>query len=243
MKIVVIGGTGLIGSKTVTALKARGHDVAGGAPSTGVDTYTGAGLAEVLVGAEVVIDLAKAPSFEDGPAMDFFQTAGRNLLAAGKVAGVRHHIALSVVGTAKLQGSGYFRAKQAQEDLIRASGLAYAIIHSTQFMEFIGAIARSSTVGDEVRLSPARAGRNPDCTRPNGSRRATIRRPEQSCGCAGGGSVPSPRCAALPSCRSLHQGVWDRRRGSSSSRPMHGTAGHRSPSCSRTRPARSRPAG
>jgi uncharacterized protein YbjT (DUF2867 family) len=155
MKIVVIGGTGLIGSKTVAALMARGHEVAGVAPSTGVDTYTGAGLAEALTGAEVVIDLANSPSFEDEPAMDFFQTAGRNLLAAGKAAGIRHHIALSVVGTAKLQGSGYFRAKQAQEDLIRAAGLPYTIIHSTQFMEFIGAIARSATVDDEVRLSPA----------------------------------------------------------------------------------------
>lgn len=155
MKIVVIGGTGLIGSKTVAALTARGHEVAGVAPSTGVDTYTGAGLVEALTGAEVVIDLANSPSFADGPAMDFFQTAGRNLLAAGRAAGVRHHIALSVVGTAKLQGSGYFRAKQAQEDLIRASGLPHTIIHSTQFMEFIGAIARSATVGDEVRLSPA----------------------------------------------------------------------------------------
>lgn len=155
MKIVVIGGSGLIGSKTVAALKARGHDVSGVAPSTGVDTYTGAGLTEALAGTEVVIDLANSPSFEDGPAMDFFQTAGRNLLAAGRAARVRHHIALSVVGTAKLQGSGYFRAKQAQEDLIRAVGLPYTIIHSTQFMEFIGAIARSATVGDEVRLSPA----------------------------------------------------------------------------------------
>lgn len=155
MKIVVIGGTGLIGSKTVAALTARGHEVAGVAPSTGVDTYTGMGLAAALNGAEVVIDLANSPSFADGPAMDFFQTAGWNLLVAGKAAGVRHHIALSVVGTAKLQGSGYFRAKQAQEDLIRASGLPYTIIHSTQFMEFIGAIAGSATVGDEVRLSPA----------------------------------------------------------------------------------------
>ena len=155
MKIVVIGGTGLIGSKTVAELKTRGHEVAGVAPSTGVDTYSGSGLAEALVGTEVLIDLANSPSFEDGPAMDFFQTAGRNLLAAGKAAGVGHHIALSVVGTAKLQGSGYFRAKQAQEELIRAFGLPYTIIHSTQFMEFIGLIARSATVGDEVRLSSA----------------------------------------------------------------------------------------
>ena len=155
MKIVIIGGTGLIGSKTVHALQARGHEVWGVAPSTGVDTYTGEGLAEALAGAEVVIDLANSPSFEDGPAMDFFQTAGRNLLAAGKAAGIRHHIALSVVGTGKLLASGYFRAKEAQEELIRASGLPYTIIHSTQFMEFVGAIARSATHDDEVRLSPA----------------------------------------------------------------------------------------
>lgn len=155
MRIVVIGGTGLIGSKTVQALKARGHEVLGVAPSTGVDTYTGAGLKAALDGAEVVIDLANSPSFEDGPAMDFFATAGRNLLAAGRAAGIGHHIALSVVGTEKLQDSGYFRAKQAQEDLIRDSGLPYTIIHSTQFMEFTGAIARAATVGNEVRLSSA----------------------------------------------------------------------------------------
>lgn len=155
MKIVIIGGTGLIGSKTAHALQARGHEVLGVAPSTGVDTYTGEGLAEALAGAEVVIDLANSSSFEDGPAMDFFQTAGRNLLAAGTAAGIRHHIALSVVGTEKLQASGYFRAKQAQEDLIRASGLPYTIIHSTQFMEFTGAIARAATVEGEIRLSPA----------------------------------------------------------------------------------------
>ncbi|MDB5657860.1 MAG: NmrA family transcriptional regulator [Cypionkella sp.] len=155
MKIVVIGGTGLIGSKTVQALQARGHHVSGVAPSTGVDTYTGAGLEAALQGAEVVIDLANSPSFEDLPAMDFFQTAGRNLLAAGKAAGVKHHIALSVVGTAKLQDSGYFRAKKAQEDLIRASDLPYTIIHSAQFMEFMGAIARAAAVGDEVHLSSA----------------------------------------------------------------------------------------
>lgn len=155
MKIVVIGGTGLIGSKTVQALQARGHEVLGVAPSTGVDTYTGKGLKGALDGAEVVIDLANSPSFEDGPAMDFFVTAGRNLLAAGKAAGIRHHIALSVVGTAKLQDSGYFRAKQAQEELIRESGLPYTIIHSTQFMEFMGAIARAATLGNEVRLSSA----------------------------------------------------------------------------------------
>lgn len=155
MRIVIIGGTGLIGSKTAQALRVRGHDVQGVAPSTGVDTYTGEGLEAALSGAEVVIDLANSPSFEDGPAMDFFQTAGRNLLAAGKAAGIRHHVALSVVGTANLQGSGYFRAKQAQEDMIRDAGLPYTIIHSTQFMEFIGAIARAATTGDEVRLSSA----------------------------------------------------------------------------------------
>ena len=155
MKIVVIGGTGLIGSKTVAALSARGHEAVAAAPSTGVDTITGAGLDAVLEGASVVIDLANSPSFEDAAAMEFFQTAGRNLLTAEKKAGVRHHVALSVVGTAKLQASGYFRAKQAQEDLILASGIPFTIIHSTQFFEFMGAIANGATQGSEVRLSSA----------------------------------------------------------------------------------------
>ncbi len=155
MKIVVIGGTGLIGSKTVAELSARGHEAIAAAPSTGVDTITGAGLEAALEGASIVIDLANSPSFEDAAAMEFFQVSGRNLLAAEKKAGVHHHIALSVVGTAKLQSSGYFRAKQAQEDLIAASGILYTIIHSTQFFEFMGAIANSATRDNEVRLSSA----------------------------------------------------------------------------------------
>lgn len=155
MKIVVIGGTGLIGSKTVAKLRAKGHEAVVAAPSTGVDTITGAGLEDALAGASIVIDLANSPSFEDAAAMAFFQTSGRNLFAAEKKAGVAHHVALSVVGTAKLQASGYFRAKQAQEDMIESSGISYSIVHSTQFFEFMGAIARGATQGNEVRLSPA----------------------------------------------------------------------------------------
>jgi uncharacterized protein YbjT (DUF2867 family) len=155
MKIVIIGGTGLIGTKTVERLRSRGHDVIAASPNTGINTITGEGLAEALTGAEVVIDLANSPSFEDKAVMDFFDTSGRNLLAAEKTAGVRHHIALSVVGTEKLQESGYFRAKLAQEKLIKASDIPYTIVHSTQFMEFLGGIAQSGTVGDTVHLSPA----------------------------------------------------------------------------------------
>lgn len=155
MKIVIIGGTGLIGSKTVAKLRERGHEAIAAAPSTGVDTITGAGLDAALEGTSIVIDLANSPSFEDTAAMEFFQTSGRNLLAAEKRAGIVHHVALSVVGTAKLQASGYFRAKQAQEELIEASGIPYTIIHSTQFFEFMGAIARAATQGNEVRLSSA----------------------------------------------------------------------------------------
>lgn len=155
MKIVVIGGTGLIGSKTVSRLRDKGHEVIAASPNSGVDTLTGKGVAEALAGARVVVDLANSPSFEDQAVMEFFQTAGRNLLKAGAEAGVQHHIALSVVGTERLQGSGYFRAKLAQEDLIRKSGIPYTIVHSTQFMEFMGAIAKSGMVGDSVHLSPA----------------------------------------------------------------------------------------
>lgn len=155
MKIVIIGGTGLIGSKTVERLRNRGHDVIAASPNTGVNTMTGEGLAEALNGTEVVIDLANSPSFEDQAVMDFFETSGRNLLAAEKIAGVKHHVALSVVGTERLQESGYFRAKLAQEKLIKASGMPYTIVHSTQFMEFLSGIAQSGTVGDTVHLSPA----------------------------------------------------------------------------------------
>ncbi|AWM28941.1 SDR family oxidoreductase [Sinorhizobium fredii] len=155
MKIVIIGGTGLIGSKTVDRLRKQGHEVIAASPNTGVNTITGEGLAEALAGTDVVIDLANSPSFEDKAVMEFFETSGRNLLAAEKVAGVKHHIALSVVGTERLQESGYFRAKLAQERLIKTSGIPYTIVHSTQFMEFLGGIAQSGTAGETVHLSPA----------------------------------------------------------------------------------------
>ena len=155
MKIVVIGGTGLIGSKVVGKLAALGHDALAAAPSTGVDTITGEGLAAALDGAEIVIDMANSPSFEDQAAMEFFTTAGRNLIAAETVAGVKLHVALSVVGTEHLQGSGYFRAKLAQETLIEAGPIPYTLLHATQFMEFLRGIAQSATEGDTVRLSHA----------------------------------------------------------------------------------------
>lgn len=152
MKIVVIGGTGLIGSKVVALLSQKGHQALAAAPSTGVDTITGQGLAEALTGADVVVDLANAPSFEDQAALAFFQTAGRNITAAETAAGVRHHVALSVVGTERLQVSGYFRAKLAQERLIKASPIPYTLIHATQFFEFVRGIADFSMVDGAVRL-------------------------------------------------------------------------------------------
>jgi uncharacterized protein YbjT (DUF2867 family) len=155
MKIVVIGGSGLIGKKVVANLQQRGHEVVAASPSTGVNTLTGEGLAAALAGARVVVDVANSPSFEDEPAMTFFQTSGRNLLAADKDAGVTHHIALSVVGTDRLLTSGYFRAKLAQENLIKGSGIPYTIVRATQFSEFVGGIAQSATEGNVVRLPPA----------------------------------------------------------------------------------------
>lgn len=155
MKIVIIGGSGLIGSKLVNKLRQLEHEVVAASPSSGVNTITGEGLDEALKGAQVVVDVANSPSFEDKAVMEFFQTSGRNLLAAEASAGVKHHIALSVVGTDRLQESGYFRAKMAQEKLIRESGIPYTILHSTQFFEFVGAIAQSGTVGQEVHMSPA----------------------------------------------------------------------------------------
>jgi uncharacterized protein YbjT (DUF2867 family) len=154
MKVVVIGGTGLIGSKVVEKLKKRSHDALAAAPNTGVDTISGKGLHEAMAGAEVVVDVSNSPSFEDQPAMDFFQTSGRNVLAAEQKAGVHHHVALSVVGTDRLQDSGYFRAKLAQEQLIKRSPIPYTLVHATQFFEFIRTIAQTSTVGDTVRLPP-----------------------------------------------------------------------------------------
>ena len=147
MKVVVIGASGLIGLKLVTLLRTRGHQVVAASPSTGVNTLTAEGLTEALAGAEVVIDVANSPSFEDKAVMDFFQTSGRNLLAAEAAAGVEHHIALSVVGADRLPESGYLRAKVAQEELIKASKIPYTIFRSTQFFEFIGRIANSATDG------------------------------------------------------------------------------------------------
>jgi uncharacterized protein YbjT (DUF2867 family) len=155
MKIVVIGGTGLIGSKTVNRLRALGHEVIPASPNSGVNTITGEGLAEVMEGTDVVIDLANSPSFEDQAVMAFFETSGRNLLAAETKAGVKHHIVLSIVGTERLQDSGYMRAKQVQENLVRQSGIPFSIIHSTQFFEFLGSIAASGAKGEAIHLSPA----------------------------------------------------------------------------------------
>jgi uncharacterized protein YbjT (DUF2867 family) len=154
MKIVVIGGTGLIGSKTVAMLRQGGHEVLAASPNTGVNTITGEGLTEAMAGTQVVVDLANSPSFEDRAVLEFFETSGRNLLAAEAAAGVRHHVALSIVGTDRMPDNGYFRAKVAQEQLIEASGIPYTIIRSTQFLEFLGCIAASSADGNMVRLSP-----------------------------------------------------------------------------------------
>src|SRR5262245_33048659 len=154
IKIVVIGGTGLIGSKTIPILRQRGHEVIAASPNTGVNTITGQGLKEALADTQVVIDLANSPSFEANAVLEFFETSGRNLHAAEAAAGVRHHVALSIVGTDRSHDTGYFLAKVAPENLIKASRIPYTIIRSTQFMEFIGAIAASSAEGNTVRLSP-----------------------------------------------------------------------------------------
>jgi len=154
MKIVVIGGTGLIGSKSVAILRQRGHEVVAASPNTGVNTITGEGVKDAVAGAQVVIDLANSPTFQDKAVLEFFETSGRNLLPAEAAAGVRHHVALSIVGTDRTPDNGYFRAKVAQEKLIKTSGIPYTIIRSTQFLEFLGAIAAASAVGNKVRLSP-----------------------------------------------------------------------------------------
>jgi uncharacterized protein YbjT (DUF2867 family) len=153
MKILVIGGTGLIGSKTVPILRQGGHEVVAASPKSGVNTITGEGLKEALAGAQVVIDLANSPSFEDKAVLEFFETSGRNLHPAEAAAGVRHHVALSIVGIDRTD-NGYFRAKVAQEKLIETSRIPYTIIRSTQFLEFLGGIADSSAVGNTVRLPP-----------------------------------------------------------------------------------------
>jgi uncharacterized protein YbjT (DUF2867 family) len=155
MKIVVIGGSGLIGTKLVNKLQQLGHEVVAASPSSGVNTITGEGLAKALAGAQVVVDVANAPSWEDKAVLEFFETSGRNLLAAEAAAGVRHHVALSVVGTDRLLQSGYFRAKMAQENLIKASKVPYTIVRATQFFEFVNGIAQSATDGQTVRLPPA----------------------------------------------------------------------------------------
>jgi uncharacterized protein YbjT (DUF2867 family) len=155
MKIVVIGGTGLIGSKLVALLRQRGQEVLAASPDSGVNTLTGEGLAEALTGAQVVVDVANSPSFEDAAVMKFFKTSCRNLLAAEAEEGVRHHVALSVVGADRLPNSGYLRAKVAQEDLIKASGIPYSILRSTQFFEFGGRIADAGTEGNMVRVPAA----------------------------------------------------------------------------------------
>jgi len=154
MKIVIIGGTGLIGSKTVAKLSERGHEAIAAAPNTGVNSITGEGLAEALDGAEVVIDVSNSPSFEEQAATQFFETAGRNVTASEVNAGVRHHVALSVVGTDRLQDSGYFRAKLAQEKLIEGSPIPYSIVHATQFFEFIRSIPGFSMKDGAVHLPP-----------------------------------------------------------------------------------------
>lgn len=152
LKIVVIGGTGLIGTKVVNRLRQEGHEVTAASPSSGVNAVTGEGLAAALAGANVVVDVANSPSFEDKPVMEFFENSGRNLTAAETAAGVQHHVALSVVGTERLLGSGYFRAKLAQETLIKASPIPYTIVRATQFFEFVGAIAHTATEGQTVRF-------------------------------------------------------------------------------------------
>jgi uncharacterized protein YbjT (DUF2867 family)/quercetin dioxygenase-like cupin family protein len=155
MKIVVIGGSGLIGKKVVNNLREEGHEVVAASPSSGVNTLTGEGLAEALAGAQVVVDVANSPTFEEKASLEFFERSGRNLFAAEAVAGVRHHVALSVVGTERLLAMGYFGAKLAQEKLIKGSGIPYSIVRATQFFEFLGAIAQSATEGQMVRLPSA----------------------------------------------------------------------------------------
>src|SRR5271165_2359665 len=155
MKLIVIGGTGLIGTKVVKGLREKGHEVVAASPSQGINSVTGEGLAEALVGAQVVVDVANSPSWEDKAVLEFFETSERNLAAAEAAADVGHHVALSVVGTERLLASGYFRAKMAQENLIKASPIPYTIVRATQFFEFVGSIAQFATEGATVRLPSA----------------------------------------------------------------------------------------
>jgi uncharacterized protein YbjT (DUF2867 family) len=154
MKIVVIGGSGLIGGKTAAILRQGGHEVVAASPRCGINAVTGEGLTQAMAGAQVVIDLANSPSFENKAVLEFFEASSRNLLAAGAAAGVKHHVALSIVGTDRTPDNGYFRAKVAQEKLIEAAGIPYTIVRATQFMEFLGAIADAGAEGNTVRLSP-----------------------------------------------------------------------------------------
>lgn len=155
MNITIIGGTGLIGRKLAAILKNQGHNVTAASPSTGVNTLTGEGLLQALTGADILVDVANSPSFEDEAVMDFFATAGRNIAAAAEKAGVKHHIALSVVGTQRMQSSGYFRAKAAQEDIIRSTPVPFTVVHATQFFEFVTTIAAAYTQGDLIPLPPS----------------------------------------------------------------------------------------
>lgn len=155
MKVVVIGGSGLIGGKVVKNLRKAGHEVIAASPSSGVNSLTGEGLADALAGAQVVVDVTNSPSFEDQAVMEFFQTSGRNLLAAEIACGVQHHVALSVVGADRLPDSGYMRAKVAQETLIKASPIPFTIVRATQFFEFVPGIVQAATEGESVRIPPA----------------------------------------------------------------------------------------
>ena len=154
MKVVVIGGTGLIGSKTTAILRQAGHDVLAASPRNGINSITGEGLKEAMTGTDVVVDLANSPSFEDKAVLEFFETSGRNLLTGEAAAGVKHHVALSIVGTDRTPENGYFRAKFAQEKLVVASGIPYTIVRATQFLEFLKAIADSSVDGNVIKISP-----------------------------------------------------------------------------------------